>query len=88
MKLRTSLIALLLLSVFAFDGCATQTKTASKDGDDEYVTLPPKTGSHLPRRVKKSDLLAGKVTDADAAQEVNKEQFAQGIRPGIKTGAP
>jgi hypothetical protein len=85
MTSRFSLTALLFLTVIGLVGCATEQKTAK---EDEYVTLPPKTGSHLPRRVKKSDLLAGKVPDADAAQEVDKDQFKQSIRPGMKSGTP
>ncbi|MBI2516591.1 MAG: hypothetical protein HYV95_06705 [Opitutae bacterium] len=86
MKLRLiTLFSVLFLALLA--GCATKSTTASVDGGkkeekEEYVTLPPATGSNLPRRVKKSDLLAGKVPDAGNAQQVDKDEFARSLRPG------
>lgn len=86
MKLRL-LTLFSALSLVLLAGCATKSATASADGGkkeekEEYVTLPPATGSNLPRRVKKSDLLAGKVPDAGSAQQVDKDEFARSLRPG------
>lgn len=96
MKLR--LLPLLSLPVlFVLAGCVTETKpvaatatatattaaaTATKTGDDEYVTLPPKLGSHITRRVKKADLLAGKVPDAtiDDVKQFDKDQFIRQVQ--------
>jgi hypothetical protein len=70
-------------------GCMTQPKTDAKNAaDDEYVTLPPKTGSNLPRRVKKSDLLAGKVPDADTSSvgTVSQDDFKNSIGHPVRAG--
>lgn len=94
MKLRL-LPLLSLLVLFVLAGCVTETKpvaaatttaaataTATKTGDDEYVTLPPKLGSHITRRVKKADLLAGKVPDAtiDDVKQFDKDQFIRQVQ--------
>ena len=76
---------LTLLAAFLLDGCTTPPKPQAKAAaDDEYVYLPPATGSHVQRKVKKSDLLNGTVPNDDAAQTMDKDQFARGISPGQK----
>ncbi len=82
MKNRTVLLFTLLAAI-VLSGCATTPKPeAKKAADDEYVYLPPATGSHVQRKVLKADLLAGRVPNDD--QSVDKDQFARGINPGIK----
>jgi PBP1b-binding outer membrane lipoprotein LpoB len=82
---KRSILFLTLLAAFILAGCTTPPKPeAKKAADDEYVYLPPATGSHVQRKVLKSDLLAGKVPNDDAAQSVDKDQFARGINPGQK----
>ena len=82
---KPSALLLLLLAAIAITGCTTPPKTAEqKTKDDEYVYLPPATGSNVPRRVKKADLLAGKVPNAGDAQTVDKDSFARSISPGTK----
>ena len=82
MNKRTVLLTALLAAI-VLTGCATPPKPeAKKAADDEYVYLPPATGSHVQRKVLKSDLLAGRVPNDD--QAVDKDQFARSINPGIK----
>ena len=87
---KPSALLLLVLAAIALAGCTTPPKTAEqKAKDDEYVYLPPATGSNVPRRVKKADLLAGKVPDAGDAQTMDKDSFARSVAPSrkIDTGA-
>ncbi len=83
MKISTPLIGLVLLSGLMLTGCTTPPKAAAADktGEDEYVYLPPKTGSNVPRKVKKSDLLAGKIPDADTSSvgTVSAEDYNRSI---------
>ncbi len=53
--MRKSVLAALAL-LLTFSGCATQQTTAeeAKAANDEWVTLPPATGSNLPRRVRRA----------------------------------
>lgn len=93
---KPSALFLTLLATLILGGCTTPPKPEAKTSaakataaDDEYVYLPPATGSHVQRKVKKSDLLNGTVPNDDAATAVDKDQFARGISPGQKldTGA-
>ena len=57
---------LLLLGVVASAGCATQEAgSAPKRVKGHYVTLPPETGSRLPRKVWVAD--DGTVSDSGSA---------------------
>lgn len=95
MKSSKILLGLALVAGLFFTGCTTPPKTASdkaasdkKAADEEYVYLPPKTGSNLQRKVKKSDLLAGKIPDADtsAVSEVSPEEFKRSIGHPVRQG--
>lgn len=88
MKTLRFFLGLALLGGLLGAGCSTPPKTANANTDDEYVTLPPRTGSNMPRRVKKADLLAGKVPDADltGVAGVDKDQFANSIHPPVPKG--
>jgi uncharacterized lipoprotein len=79
--------AVFALAAILIAGCATNPKQESqKKDDDEYVMLPPRTGSNVPRKVKKSDILAGKVIDAGDAVDIDKDKFArEAQRGGVKT---
>ena len=89
MKNPRLVLCLVTLGLITLAGCTTPPKSdAKKADDDEYVTLPPKTGSNLPRRVKKSDLLAGKVPDADTSSvgTVSQDDFTRGIGHAVRPG--
>lgn len=63
-------------------GCTTTDKTAAqKAEEDEYVTVTV-TGSNIPKRVKKSDIVAGKVAKDEQMQIMDPEAFAKNMRPG------
>jgi len=53
--MRKPVLAALVL-LLTFSGCATPRSTAekAKAADSEWVTLPPVTGSNLPRRVRRT----------------------------------
>jgi hypothetical protein len=77
---------------FTLAGCATKTKEAkaeqSGQQEEEYVYVPSATGSNLPKKVKKSDIVSGNVAKDGQAQTVNKDDFARNLRPGrqLETG--
>ena len=75
--------ALLLISfLVSATGCTTTDKKAAQKGaDDEYVTITV-TGSNIPKRVKKSDIAAGKVAKDEQMQIMDKDEFAKSLRPG------
>lgn len=67
-------LAALALVVFS-TGCTTPSPaTKPKAADDEWVTLPPATGSNVPRRVRRSEIESAGTTSnvqtmgADALQ--------------------
>ena len=67
-------------------GCNTTDKTAAQKGqEDEYVYVTV-TGSNIPKKIKKSDIAAGKVPKDVDMQLVDKEGFAKGLRPGVSKG--
>ena len=67
-------------------GCTTKEKTAAqKAEEDEYVTITV-TGSNIPKRVRKSDIAAGKVAKDEQMQLMDKDEFAKSMRPGVPTG--
>ena len=73
------LLAPLLISS---TGCATKEKTAAQQAEeDEYVTVTV-TGSNIPKRVRKSDIAAGKVAKDEQMQLMDKDEFARSMRPG------
>jgi hypothetical protein len=72
------LTALLISST----GCTTKEKTAAQQAEeDEYVTVTV-TGSNIPKRVRKSDIAAGKVAKDEQMQLMDKDEFARSMRPG------
>ena len=81
------LLSLLIAALLA--GCATTRTDFSytgeepdvKSSDDEWVYYRV-TGSHIIKRVKKSDLLAGRVPKDPTLVIMTPEEFAQVIRPG------
>lgn len=70
-----------LAAVLVLAGCNSPTKTAEKAADDEYVMVPV-TGSNIPKRVKKSDIVKGEVARETDTQVVNKDDFAKQMRVG------
>lgn len=54
---------------------------SEKARNDEYVYFQV-TGSHIIKRVKKSDVLAGRVPKDSTLVIMTPEQFSQLIRPG------
>lgn len=84
------LAALGLLSAFAVAaGCASQTAeeraAKRKAAEEEYVYITV-TGSNIPRRIKKSDILEGKALPKDGdGQMVDKDTFFKTLGvPGKK----
>jgi len=81
--LRPALVSILILGLF---GCASKTKEAqaeqSGQQEDEYVYVPSATGSNLPKKVRKSDVVAGKVAKDGQTQTVDKDEFSRNLRPG------
>lgn len=79
----------LLAAALALGGCAAQTTYYSYTGeepeknakDDEYVYYQV-TGSHIIKRVKKADVLSGRVPKDSTLVIMTPEEFAQLIRPG------
>lgn len=71
----TMICALMMLGLCA---CATKTKDTKAD-EEQYVYLPPETGSNLPRKVKLADIKSGKVKPN--TQSINGEDFRKGVRP-------
>lgn len=80
---------LALLAAALLAGCTTSPAAYSYTGedsetlakDDEWVYYRV-TGSHIIKRVKKSDLLAGRVPKDPTLVIMTPEEFAQMIRPG------
>ncbi len=72
---------LILAAGLGLAGCGTPTNTAGKPAEEEYI-LVPTTGSNIPKRVKKSDIVKGTVAKDVDAQQINKEDFAKSLRPG------
>lgn len=67
-------------------GCTTTEKTAAQmEKEDEYVTVTV-TGSNIPKRVRKSDIAAGKVAKDEQMQVMDKDEFAKSLRPGAMKG--
>ena len=76
---------LVLAGVGAFTGCSTPAKTAESRAEDEYVYVTV-TGSNIPKKIKKSDILAGKVPKDVQSQLVDKDEFQKSLRPGTAKG--
>ena len=72
---------LILAASLGLAGCGTPPKTAEKPAEEEYV-LVPTTGSNIPKRVKKSDLVKGTVAKDVDTQQINKDDFVKSLRPG------
>jgi len=80
---------LALLAAALLAGCTTSQTHFSYTGeesdaklkDDEWVYYRV-TGSHIIKRVKKSDVLAGRVPKDSTLVIMTPEEFAQMIRPG------
>lgn len=86
---------LLLLATLAalLTGCTTKTKEAKAEGEqaaveEEYVYVPSATGSNLPKKIRKSDIVSGKVTKDGQVVTVDKDEFSRNLRPGrqLETG--
>ena len=72
---------LLIATMLVLAGCNSATKTAEKAADDDYIMVPV-TGSNIPKRVRKSDLVKGEVAKETDTQVVNKDDFAKQMRVG------
>lgn len=84
--MKKSSLYLCCLLLVATTGCTTTDKTAAQKGEeDEYVTITV-TGSNIPKRVKKSDIAAGKVAKDEQMQLMDPEAFAKSMRPGAMKG--
>lgn len=70
-----------LVAVLVLAGCSSSTKTAEKAAEDEYIYVSV-TGSNVPKRVKKSDLVKGEVAKDVDTQQISKEDFAKSLRVG------
>jgi hypothetical protein len=82
---RRPLLLLSVLSVFAIEpGCTTRTvQTTDKAklaADDDWVTLPPATGSNVPRRVRRSELQAE--AQASGVDVISGKALLDQTRPG------
>ena len=70
----------------AVAGCNTTTKTAKPDmvrseyGPDEYITVPPETGSHIPKKIKVKDALSERGSTKSKVDDVDPDEFRRGIR--------
>lgn len=76
MRLRLPILAVALVLA----GCSSPT-AAQKAAEDEYIYVSV-TGSNVPKRVKKSDLVKGEVTKDVDTQQISKEDFAKSLRVG------
>jgi hypothetical protein len=81
--------AMLAFAAGLMAGCATKQQAyysytgeeVAENKDDEYVYFQV-TGSHIIKRVKKADVLAGRVPKDSTLVIMTPEEFAQMIRPG------
>ena len=79
---RLVFLRMILITGLVLAGCTTTGSEKTATADDEWVTLPPETGSRLPRRVRRSEIEKGttgsKVTvqDATATNEMVRETNA------------
>lgn len=85
--METPRLLLFATLVLLITGCASKTKEAKAEGEqavaeDEYVYVPSSTGSNLPKKVKKSDVVSGKVTKDGKVVTVDKDEFSRNLRPG------
>jgi hypothetical protein len=86
---RLTPLALIALAAACLSGCATKQQAyysytgeeAEANSDDEYVYFQV-TGSHIIKRVKKSDVLAGRVPKDSTLVIMTPDEFAKMIRPG------
>ena len=75
-------LLLILGTSLILAGCSSATRTAeTKGAEDEYVYVTA-TGSNIPKRVKKSDLVNGTVAKDGNTQQINKDDFAKSLRTG------
>lgn len=77
--------ALAALALICLTGCTTKPKEAKAEeaaAEEEYVYVPSSTGSNLPKKVKKSDIVTGKVTKDGKVVTVDKDEFSRNLRPG------
>jgi hypothetical protein len=83
--MKSRLLALTFVLMLAMDcgGCAIveAAKNGGKSKDsDEWVTLPPKTGSNIPRRVRKSDVAAEEANSDDGSYAQALDEASTGMR--------
>lgn len=85
--LRVILMPLIGITAALAGGCNIKDKTAAQLAaeKDEYVYVTV-TGSNIPKRIKKSDIAAGKVPQDVMAQLMDKEEFAKNIHPAPMKG--
>ncbi|HVU23302.1 MAG TPA: hypothetical protein VHE13_04195 [Opitutus sp.] len=77
-------LALAITFLATEPGCATPEKAEAKkkaDADDPWVTLPPKLGSNVPRRVRRSQLTAEEAASVTPTENVSGEAFMRNVRP-------
>src|SRR5262249_15891932 len=83
---RCAVASLLAASFVLLPGCNTTTKTAKPDmvrseyGPDEYVTVPPETGSHIPKKGKVKDAVAERGSTKSKVEDVDPDEFRRGVR--------
>jgi hypothetical protein len=83
MKSKVLLLTFVLMLALDCGGCAIveAAKNGGKSKDsDEWVTLPPKTGSNIPRRVRKSDVAAEEASSDNGSYSPALDQASTGMR--------
>jgi hypothetical protein len=89
--MKSALVRLLVLGstivgLAGISGCASDDKTKKADsvtsnyGPDEYITVPPETGSHIPKKIKVKDALSESGSTKSKVEEVEAEEFKRGMR--------
>jgi starvation-inducible outer membrane lipoprotein len=73
---------LIIAASLGLAGCGTPPKTAGTKGAEEEYVYVTVTGSNIPKRVKKSDLVKGTVAKDVDTQQINKDDFARSLRSG------
>jgi hypothetical protein len=79
-------LGLAAAGLISLAGCNSATRTPKPDmvkseyGPDEYVTVPPETGSHIPKKIKVKDALSERGSTKSQVDEVDPAELQRGIR--------
>ncbi|MEI6105961.1 MAG: hypothetical protein WCR49_03010 [Opitutae bacterium] len=66
-------------------GCSAPATTADKKTEDEYIYVKV-TGSNIPKKIKKSDIAAGKLPKDVDMQLMDKDALQRQMVPGKAPG--